>query len=80
MLFAKDISTRDGHTIDQDVKMYFALTNAVFDAGIVAWDAKRAFDYVRPVTAVHVAFAGQNIPSWQIPLHPPSLSQQTSHC
>ena len=65
VLFAKDISTRDGHTIDQDVKMFFALTNAVFDAGIVAWDAKRAFDYVRPVTAVHVAFAGQNIPSWQ---------------
>jgi|GEM_PF-611765 len=65
VLFAKDISTRDRHTIDQDVKMFFALTNAVFDAGIVAWDAKRAFDYVRPVTAVHVAFAGQNIPSWQ---------------
>ena len=24
--------------------MFFALTNAIFEARIVAWDAKRAFD------------------------------------
>jgi PAP2 superfamily len=47
-----------------DVKMFFALTNAVFDAGIAAWDAKRAFDSVRPVTAVPYLFHGTQIQSW----------------
>lgn len=64
-LFATFVSNRDGHTLDKDVKMFFALTNAIFDASIVSWDAKRYFDYVRPVTAVNFLFAGQEIPSWQ---------------
>ena len=64
-LFATRVSERDSHNIDQDVKMFFALTNAIFDASIVSWDAKRHFDYVRPVTAIHFLFSGQQIPSWQ---------------
>lgn len=64
-LFATAVSNRDHHNIDQDVKMFFALTNAIFDASIVSWDAKRHFDYVRPVTAIQYLFAGQQIPSWQ---------------
>ena len=67
-LFATHVSERDSHNIDQDVKMFFALTNAIFDASIVSWDAKRHFDYVRPVTAIHFLFAGQQIPSWQGPI------------
>src|SRR5437899_136060 len=35
MLFGQFVSRKDGHTLDQDVKMFFALANAVFDAGIV---------------------------------------------
>src|SRR2546426_8311058 len=61
MLFGQFVSRRDGHTQDQDVKMFFALANAVFDAGIVAWDCKRAYDYARPVTAVHFLFAGKKV-------------------
>src|SRR5437667_1643914 len=67
MLFGQFVSRRDGHTLDQDVKMFFALANAVFDAGIVAWDCKRAYDYVRPVTAVHFLFAGKRIRAWAGP-------------
>jgi hypothetical protein len=67
-LFATFVSNRDKHNLDQDVKMFFALSNAIFDASIVSWDAKRYFDYVRPVTAIHFLFAGQNIPSWQNPV------------
>jgi hypothetical protein len=63
-LFAQFVSARDHHTIDQDVKMFFALTNAIFDAGIAAWDAKRAFDSVRPVTAICYLFHGQQVRSW----------------
>jgi hypothetical protein len=63
-LFAQSVSTRDHHTLDEDVKMFFALTNAIFDAGIAAWDAKRAYDYVRPVTAIPLLFSGQTIRAW----------------
>lgn len=38
---------------------------AVLDASIASWDAKRHFDYVRPVTAIHYLFAGQSVESWQ---------------
>jgi hypothetical protein len=40
------------HGLDLDVKLFFALTNAVLDAGICAWDNKCFFASVRPVTAV----------------------------
>ena len=53
------------YTLDQDVKMFFAMTNALFDASIATWDAKRYFDYVRPITAIRFLFAGQTVASWQ---------------
>ena len=40
-LFAQFVSARDHHTVDDDAKMFFALTAAIHDAGIAAWDAKR---------------------------------------
>jgi hypothetical protein len=62
--FAQYISVRDRHSVDEDVKMFFALTNAMFDAGIAAWDAKRAYDSVRPVTAISLLFRGKKIRAW----------------
>jgi hypothetical protein len=63
-LFAQYVSERDHHTLDDDVKMFFVLSNAMFDAGIAAWDAKRAYDSVRPVTAIPFLFRGKTIRSW----------------
>ena len=63
-LFAQYVSARDHHTQDADAKMFFALTNAIFDAGIAAWDAKRAFDSVRPVSVIPFLFQGHTIRSW----------------
>jgi hypothetical protein len=63
-LFAQRVSARDHHTLDDDVKMFFVLSNAVFDAGIAAWDAKRGFDSVRPMTAISFLFRGKQIRSW----------------
>ena len=57
-LFAQFVSRRDHHSLDDDVKMFFALGNALLDAGICAWDAKLAYDSVRPVTAIHFLYAG----------------------
>lgn len=66
-LFAHFVSRRDGHTLDQDVKLVFALANALLDASIVAWDAKRAYDSERPVTAIHHLFRGQYVLAWRGP-------------
>jgi len=63
-LFAQWVSERDRHTLDDDVKMFFALSNAIFDAGIAAWDAKRAYDSVRPITAISFLFRGKTIRAW----------------
>jgi hypothetical protein len=61
---AHGISWRDHHTLDQDVKFYFALNGALLDASIAAWDSKRAYDCVRPITAIHVLYAGQEVRAW----------------
>ncbi|MDR7088559.1 vanadium-dependent haloperoxidase [Cellvibrio fibrivorans] len=63
-LFAQYVSRRDGHQLDDDVKMFFALNNALLNAGIWAWHTKREFDYVRPVTAVHYLYGDQVIQAW----------------
>ena len=63
-LFAQFVSARDHQTLDDDVKMFFVLSNAIFDAGIAAWDAKRAYDSVRPITAIPFLFRGKTIRAW----------------
>jgi hypothetical protein len=66
-LFAQFVSRRDHNTIDQDVKMFFVVANAVFDAGTASWDDKRAFDYVRPITAIRYLYHGQPVAAWAGP-------------
>jgi hypothetical protein len=63
-LFGALVSARDRHNEDDDAKMFFAMANAGMDAGIAAWDIKRYFDTVRPVTAVRYYKAGQQILAW----------------
>jgi len=62
--FAQAVSHREGYGVDDDTKMFFALTNAMFDASIAVWDCKRAFDYVRPITAIRFLMAGVEIRAW----------------
>ena len=63
-LIATFCSERDGMTLDDNVVMFFALANAVFDAGIVTWDDKVAFDSVRPVSAIRHLYGGRPIAAW----------------
>jgi hypothetical protein len=68
-LFAQYVSRRDHHArsprgVDLDAQMFFALTNAIFDAGIASWDDKVAFDSVRPITAIRELFRGQLVQAW----------------
>jgi hypothetical protein len=62
--FAEFVSARDHHTLDDDVRMFFALSNAMMDASIAAWDAKRTYDSVRPVTAISLLYKGKKIRAW----------------
>jgi hypothetical protein len=63
-LFAQWVSRRDHHSLDTDAKMFMALNNALLDAGITAWDAKRQWNSVRPITAVRWLKRGQLIQAW----------------
>lgn len=61
---AQYASRQHGHTLDDDVKLFFLVGNAVFDASIAAWAAKIEYDYVRPVTAVRYLKHGKRIRAW----------------
>jgi hypothetical protein len=71
-LFAQFVSRRDRNGahkngLDSDVKLFFAITNAILDASICCWDNKRAFDSVRPITAIRYLFQGQHVRAWAGP-------------
>jgi hypothetical protein len=65
--FAQDVSRRDNHTLDQDVKLYFAVANVAFDAFISCWETKRFYDSSRPWTLVRYYYKGQKIKGWAGP-------------
>ncbi len=44
--------------------MYFIMGNALLDASIVAWDAKRYYNSVRPITAIRYQFKDVNVRAW----------------
>ena len=69
-LFAQFVSRRDNHSIDTDAKMFIAMHNASFDAGIVAWHFKRKFDGTRPITAVRFQKQGDTVVAWGGPGRP----------
>lgn len=54
-------------SLNDTVKLYFALANAIMDASIATWDAKRHFDYVRPITAIRHLFRGKMVSAWAGP-------------
>ena len=59
--FSADVSRRDNHSIDQDVKLFFAVANIVFDAFISCWETKRFYDSSRPWTLVRWLYKGQKV-------------------
>jgi hypothetical protein len=64
---AQCVTHRDHHTLDDDVKLFFALNAALFDASIAAWEAKRAYDFVRPISAIQALYRGQTVVAWAGP-------------
>lgn len=64
---AQDIALREGHGIDEDAKLFFAVNAAVFDAGIATWEAKYHYDAIRPQSAIRYLYWDQEIESWAGP-------------
>ena len=61
---AEDLSDRDQNSLDRDVQLYFVLNAAEHDTSIAVWEAKRVYDYIRPVSAIHYFYQGQTIQGW----------------
>lgn len=64
---AQDIALREGHGIDEDVKMFLALNAALFDAGIATWNSKYHYDGIRPQSAIRHLFHDQEVQAWAGP-------------
>jgi hypothetical protein len=62
--FAQDVSRRDRHTLEQDVKLFFAVSNVAMDAFIAAWESKRFYDTSRPWTLVRQQYADAELDGW----------------
>jgi len=67
--FGRDVpgrarSRQRGNSLDDDVKLFFTLGNALMDASIAAWAWKFKIDCVRPITGIREQFRGQTIVSW----------------
>jgi hypothetical protein len=59
--FAEDVSRRDSHELERDVKLFFSVANVVFDAFIACWESKRYYDSSRPWTLIRHCYRGQKI-------------------
>ena len=65
--FARFISERDNHTLDQNVKLFFSLANAGLDTSIACWACKRAYDSAYPITVIRYLFKGKQVRAWAGP-------------
>lgn len=66
-MFAQNVSQRDNHTLDEDVKMYFLIEAAAMDAFIACWEAKMYYDFARPYSLVHDYYKDKVITLWAGP-------------
>ena len=64
LAFAQEVSRRDQHTLDDDVKMYFLNQATAMDAFIASWDSKMYYDFARPYALVHSYYENQTITAW----------------
>ena len=61
-------------SLEWDVKMYFLLNAAVHDAAVAAWDCKRTYDYIRPISSIrHMGGLGQSTDQSRASYHPDGL-------
>jgi hypothetical protein len=66
VVFAQALSRMRSDSLDQDVKLFFTLGNAIMDASIACWNVKYlpSNNTVRPITAIRERYKNQLITSW----------------
>jgi len=64
MKFAQEVSVRDNHTLEEDVKMYFYNQITAMDAFIASWDSKMHYDFARPYALIHEFYKNKKIKAW----------------
>lgn len=64
LIFTRDVSVRDKHTLDQDVQLYFIITTTAMDCFIACWDTKYFYDNSRPYQQVHHILGKEDITAW----------------
>lgn len=57
----------NGYADNDCVRLFFALTNAMFDATIACWDCLRYYDAPRPVDIVRESYKGKEVEAWAGP-------------
>lgn len=62
----KMLMKKNSNLIDS-VLALFLQANAVYDAGIAVWTAKRVYDFVRPITSIQCYKQNQLIQAWKGP-------------
>jgi hypothetical protein len=60
MTIARGVSTERGLTLEQNARLFALLGMAVADSAILCWDAKYAYNYWRPITAIQEGEADGN--------------------
>jgi hypothetical protein len=63
-LFAAADSRAAAMSLDANVKVFFALGNAVLDASIATWNAKAIQDTVRPISYIRWRYKGTKLKGW----------------
>lgn len=61
---AHGLIERDQLGLEASTHLFFALNGALLDAGIATWEAKRAYDYIRPASAIRWLMQGKTIHAW----------------
>lgn len=80
---AQNVATNHGTTLPQNARLFALINLAMADVGIAAWDAKYAYNFWRPVTAIQRADEDGNAstvgdPGWLPLLNTPPFPEYVS--
>ena len=80
---AQNVATNNGLSLEQNARLFALLNIAMADAGIAVWDAKYAFNFWRPITAIQQGDTDNNPdtiadPEWMPLLNTPAFPEYVS--
>ena len=82
-VIAQDVAAQLGNTLAQNARLFALLNIAEADAAIASWDAKYAYNFWRPITAIRAADTDDNPatvadPAWLPLIVTPPFPEYTS--